>query len=447
MTRSKTRCIGILTSGGDCPGLNAAIRGVAKAAIGAYGMKVIGILDGFRGLVENRTTLLDDRAVSGILTSGGTVLGTSRDKPHKMPMGGKVMDMTQVAVENARRLQIDALVCLGGAGTQKNALRLKEAGLKVLTLPKTIDNDVACTDITFGFDTALGIATEAIDRLHTTATSHQRTIVVEIMGHNAGWLTLGAGIAGGADVVLIPEIPYDPEVVAEHLLERSRAGKRFSIIAVAEGALSRQEAKELAKEKRDEQAKHDEKAKRDDRAKREEKSKREEKEKRKERERGDDRASAVDDGKARHAQSSRAPSADAVERAEAEAAGQTETVVIRRGGSAMEMTYHTVQEPKASRLARHLQRLTGMEARVTTLGHVQRGGTPSALDRLLCTRLGATAARLLAEGVFDVMVGIKGERCEPVPLEEVAGRLKLVPTDHPAIDAARLVGTCLGDRG
>src|ERR1043165_1424238 len=174
MPKSKTRCIGILTSGGDCPGLNAAIRGVAKAAIGQYGIKCVGILDGFRGLVENRTIPLDDRAVSGILTAGGTILGTSRDKPHKMPMGGKVMDMTRTAVENAKRLQLDCLVCLGGAGTQKNARRLQEAGLNVLTLPKTIDNDVVETDITFGFDTALGIATEAIDRLHTTATSHQR---------------------------------------------------------------------------------------------------------------------------------------------------------------------------------------------------------------------------------------------------------------------------------
>lgn len=405
MPKSKTRCIGILTSGGDCPGLNAAIRGVAKAAIGQYGIKCIGILDGFRGLVENRTIALDDRAVSGILTAGGTILGTSRDKPHKMPMGGKVMDMTRTAVENAKRLQLDCLVCLGGAGTQKNARRLQEAGLNVLTLPKTIDNDVAETDITFGFDTALGIATEAIDRLHTTATSHQRAIVVEIMGHNAGWLALGAGIAGGADVVLLPEIPYDPESVARHLTDRSRAGKRFSIIAVAEGALSREEAKERAKQ--------------------------------------EEQKDAAKKAAKRAKKQAELKPADIIDPDRAEA--PLKTVTVKRGGAQVEMTYHTVQEPKASCLARQLQELTGMEARVTTLGHVQRGGGPSAADRLLCTRLGTTAAQLLAEGHYNVMVGVKGDRCEPVALKHVAGQIKTVPEDHHWITAGRLVGTCFGD--
>jgi len=405
MAKSKTRCIGILTSGGDCPGLNAAIRGVVKAAVGTYGIKCIGILDGFRGLVENRTMALDDRATSGILTGGGTILGTSRDKPHKMPMGGKVLDMTRTAVENAKRLQLDCLVCLGGAGTQKNALRLKEAGLNVLTLPKTIDNDVAETDITFGFDTALGIATEAIDRLHTTATSHQRAIVVEIMGHNAGWLALGAGIAGGADVILLPEIAYDPQRVAKHLMERSRAGKRFSIIAVAEGAHSHEEAKLLVA-----QGKAAEEAK---------------KAAKKARKQADLKPADLADP----------------DRAEA----PVKTVTIKRGDTAVEMSYHSVQEPKASRLARHLQELTGMEARVTTLGHVQRGGGPSAADRLLCTRLGTTAAQLLADGHYNVMVAVKGDRCEPVALKHVAGRIKIVPEDHPWITAGRLVGTCFGD--
>jgi len=244
------RCIGILNSGGDCPGLNAAIRAVTKAAIGAYGMRVVGFLDGFRGLIENRTLPLDDAAVSGILVHGGTILGTSRDKPHKMPMGGKILDMTATAIQNARRLEIDCLVCLGGGGTQKNAYRLSKQGLAVLTLPKTIDNDVAETDFSFGFDTAMGIATEAIDRLHTTATSHHRIIVCEIMGHKAGWLTLGAGLAGGADVVLIPELPYDLNVVAEYLLERRRSGKRFSIVAVAEGAVSEEEVRAQATARR-----------------------------------------------------------------------------------------------------------------------------------------------------------------------------------------------------
>ncbi len=403
MSKSKTRCIGLLTSGGDCPGLNAAIRGVVKAAIGTYGIKCIGIQDGFRGLVENRTISLDDRAVSGILTMGGTLLGTSRDKPHKMPMGGKVMDMTKTAVENAKRMQIDCLVCLGGAGTQKNAMRLKEAGLDVLTLPKTIDNDVVGTDITFGFDTALGIASEAIDRLHTTATSHQRAIVVEIMGHNAGWLALGAGIAGGADVILLPEIPYDPKLVARHLNERSRAGKRFSIIAVAEGAMSHEEHKaHVAAEK-----KHKEEKK-----------------------------------AAKKAKAALTP-ADLVDHDRADA--PIKTVRIKRGDEALELTYHTVQEPKASRLARQLQELTGMEARLTTLGHVQRGGGPSAADRLLCTNLGTTAARLLAEGHYNVMVGIRGDACVAVPLKEVAGQTKQVPIDHHWIQSAKLVGTCFGD--
>ena len=177
--KSKTQCIGILTSGGDCQGLNAAIRGVAKAAIREYGMKVIGFHDGFRGLVQNRTMEIDDKAVSGILTEGGTILGTSRDKPHKMPIGGKKVDMTAAAVENIRRQQIDCLVCLGGGGTQKNAYHLhKKGGLNVLTLPKTIDNDVAETNTTFGFDSAMKIASEAIDRLHTTATSHHRIIKI-----------------------------------------------------------------------------------------------------------------------------------------------------------------------------------------------------------------------------------------------------------------------------
>ena len=237
-----TKTIGILTAGGDSPGLNAAIRGVGKAAIGAYGMHVIGFRDGFRGLMENRTIRLNRGELSGILTIGGTILGTSRDKPHRMPVGSKTMDMTDLMVENYHRHQLDALVCLGGGGTQKNAYRLAQKGLNVLTLPKTIDNDVALTDITFGFDTALGIATDAIDRLHSTAHSHHRIIVVEVMGHKAGWLTLGAGLSGGADVILIPELPYDIEHVAESIRHRARTGSRFSIVAIAEGAMSKDQA-------------------------------------------------------------------------------------------------------------------------------------------------------------------------------------------------------------
>lgn len=375
---SRTHCIGVLTSGGDCPGLNAAIRGITKAAIQDYNMKVVGIKDGFRGLVENRTLPLDFQNTSGVLTQGGTLLGTSRDKPRKMLMGGKVMDMTQAAVDNARKHAFDCVVCLGGGGTQKNALHLHRAGgLNVLTLPKTIDNDVWGTDVSFGFDTAVQICTEAIDRLHTTATSHDRIIVVEVMGHNAGWLALAAGIAGGADVILIPEIPYEVEAVAEYLRERQRRyGKRFSIVCVAEGALSVAEAVERA-----------------------------------------DR--------------------DARKKAEKEAA---EAVAVQDDGPG----YGLVRESLASRLARDLQQLTRTEARVTSLGHVQRGGIPTAADRLLTTRLGASAVEQLALGVYNVMVAVQGDRCVPVPLEKVAGKKKLVPLDHDWIDSARRVGTCLG---
>jgi 6-phosphofructokinase 1 len=361
---SKTKTIGILTSGGDCPGLNAAIRGVAKAALG-QGTKVIGIMDGFRGLVENRFRTLEDKDVSGILTVGGTFLGSSRDKPHKMNMGGKVMDMTKVAVSNAEKNHIDCLVCLGGNGTQKNALRLHEAGMNVITLPKTIDNDVAGTDITFGYDSSMAIVTEAIDRLHTTASSHHRAIVCEIMGHKTGWLALGSGIAGGADVILIPEIPYDLNYVVEHLLARRHHNKRFSIIAVAEGAIS----KELAENGR----------------------------KKKKEVNGDDM-----DG--------------------------------------------LIVEPIASRISREIEEAAGIEVRYTSLGHVQRGGSPTATDRLLSTRLGTKAGELLHDGVYNVMVGVKGEECVAVPLTEVAGLTKMVPMNHPWLKTAQLVDTCLGDK-
>ncbi len=377
--KSQTKSIGILTSGGDCPGLNAAIRGVAKAAM-HYGIQVQGILDGFRGLVENRSIPLDSRDVSGLLTAGGTLLGTSRDKPHKMRMGSEVMDMTEVAVANMKRMNIDCLVCLGGNGTQKNALRLREAtDIGIITLPKTIDNDVTCTDVTFGFDSAMRVATEAVDRLHTTATSHHRVIVCEIMGHDAGWLALGAGIAGGADVVLIPEIPYDLEIVARHLNNRRKSGKRFSIIAVAEGVRSREQ---LALDEAD-----------PERKKKKKKSEPEE----------------VFDA------------------------------LTHEG-------VHLVQESVASRIARRIQTMTGVEARVTALGHVQRGGQPTPYDRLLATRLGTQAGKLLAEGVYDVMVALQGGETVPVPLKDVAGKKKLVPPDHPWIESARLVETCFGDK-
>ena len=381
-TRATKRCIGILTAGGDCPGLNAAIRAVAKSAH-HHGIQAIGFMDGFRGLVENRSILLEDRVVSGILTQGGTLLGTSRDKPHKMEMGGKVMDMTAVAVANAKRLQLECLVCLGGNGTQKNAWQLhKNGGLDVLTLPKTIDNDVALTDISFGYDTALTIATEAIDRLHTTATSHHRIIVCELMGHAAGWLALGAGIAGGADVILIPEIPYDMHAVSDYILARRHSGKRFSIIAMAEGAVSVEEA------------------------------------------------------------AARAKAAEKVKKAPLRQKAKEE---LPPNGDAVGPMM--IKEPKVNRIARDLQKLTGIEVRTTSLGHVQRGGTPTPTDRLLCTRLGATAGELLAGRYYNVMVGVKGDACVPVPLDKVAGVIRCVPPDHAWLHAAAMVGTCLGVHG
>src|SRR5947209_2288028 len=233
----RARCIGILTSGGDCPGLNAAIRGVAKSAISNFHIEVIGIEKGFRGLVENHSRILHLHDVSGILTLGGTILGTSREKPQRMPLpDGETIDMTGRAVETYNRLGLDCLVCLGGNGTHKVAYHLHKHGLNVLGLPKTIDNDLAETDVTFGFDSAVTTAAQAIERLYSTAEAHLRVMVIELMGHKAGWLALNAGTAGGADIILIPEIPYDIESICQHLTERRRRGKWVSIVAGAEGA-------------------------------------------------------------------------------------------------------------------------------------------------------------------------------------------------------------------
>lgn len=375
-----SKTIGILTAGGDTPGLNSAIRGIGKAATNNYDMRVIGFRDGFRGLAENRYESLDRRQFSGILTLGGTILGTSRDKPHKMPIGGKKLDMTDAIKEVYDNHHLDCLICLGGGGTQKNAYRLHEKGMNIITLPKTIDNDVCGTDITFGFDTAMTIATEAVDRLHSTAHSHYRIIVVEIMGHNTGWLALSAGTAGGADVILIPEIPYDVDKVAESILERRRMGKDFSIVAVSEGAMSK----------------------------------------------------AVYDQK----QSLKAKKAKAKKDKDKKAKKQAKQALKEIEEMASESTTH---------LARQLEQMTLLEARVTILGHVQRGGTPSPLDRLLATRLGAAAAKLVDEERYGVMVAIRGDGTEAVPLEEVVGNRKNVPLDHPWIQAARDVGTSLGD--
>lgn len=386
------KTIGILTAGGDSPGLNAAIRGIGKAALSRHGMRLVGFRDGFRGLMENRLERLGPASLSGILTVGGTILGTSRDKPHKMPIGGKFRDMTDVMVENYHNHHLDALVCLGGGGTAKNAYRLAQKGVNVICLPKTIDNDVSGTDITFGYDTALNIATDAIDRLHSTAHSHHRIIVCEIMGHNTGWLALGAGLAGGADVILIPEIPYHLDVVAESILRRSRGGKRFSIVAVSEGAMSELIAEKLNKVK----------ARRDKASA--------------------DMEAAGEDKAARKKAKARRNKA------------RTEIIEIEKERSAG--THFLTAE---------LEKLTGLESRVTILGHVQRGGVPSPADRLLATRLGTAAAQYIADGVFGIMVGAKGETTSAVPLEEVVGKRKNVPLDHPWLQTARDLEICLGD--
>lgn len=377
MANKKPKRIGILTAGGDSPGLNAAIRGVGKTAIGHYGMELVGFRDGITGLVGNRTEELDGAALSGILTRGGTILGTSRDKVHRMAVEGEVRDMVPTVVANYEQQRLDCLIVIGGGGTAKNAKRLMAAGLNVITLPKTIDNDIWGTDTSFGFATATEIATEAIDRVHSTAHSHHRIIITEIMGHRAGWLTLAAGLAGGADVILLPEIPYSVENVALTIKARTGRGSSFSVVAVAEGAR------------------------------------------------------------------------DANDTADVEAARllvkAAKTPESLRAAKSHLAHVEDTQREHSFRLARDLEAATGLEARVTILGYVQRGGTPCAADRLLATRLGATAADMVAQGRFGYMVAARGEGTEAVPLTEVAGKVKLVPLDHDWIAAARKVGTGMGD--
>ncbi len=377
MARTRAKRVGILTAGGDSPGLNAAIRGFGKTAIGHHGMELFGFRDGVTGLVENRYVELDGKALSGILTIGGTILGTSRDKVHRYMVDGEPQDMVPTVVENYRALDLDALIMLGGGGTAKNAMRLVDAGLNVIHLPKTIDNDIAETDTTFGFATATEIATDAVDRVHSTAHSHHRIILTEIMGHRAGWLTLAAGIAGGADIILIPEIPYTIDAVAETIRRRTARGSSFSVVAVAEGAR------------------------------------------------------------------------DVEDTADYEAAQllvkSAKTPEARRAAKKHLAHVEDGQREHTFKLARELEAATGLETRVTILGYVQRGGTPCAADRLLATRLGTAAANLVERGEFGVMVAARGEDAVPVPLADVAGKVKLVPTDHAWIEAARQVGTGLGD--
>ncbi len=376
MSGKGVKRFGILTSGGDCPGLNAAIRGVAKAASGMYGMEIVGINNGYRGLINADTQLLSSGDFSGILTMGGTILGSSREKPFKdrehsvegnPGNGAKRLsdadigkDKPELIKKNIEELRLDALVVLGGNGTNTTAHLLAAEGINVIGLPKTIDNDIFGTDVSFGFHSAVDIASEAIDRLHSTANSHNRVMVIELMGHKAGWLALYAGIAGGGDIIIIPEIPYTVSALARSLEKRRSEGKKFSIVAVAEGAMSEAEAALPKKERK----------------------------------------------RMREA-----------------------------------MPWPSI----GYRVAAEIQNATGMETRVTVLGYLQRGGTPSAYDRVLATEFGTTAAEMLSKGIFGRMAAMVGSAITSVPLEEVAGKTKTIPLDHPLISTARQVGTSFGD--
>jgi len=336
--------IGILSAGGDCPGINAAIRGVGKTAIVNFNMNVVGIINGFSGLVDKDTVKLDEQMLSGILTLGGTILGTSRLKPFKPTEGENPDEKPALIKKNYKELGLDALVCIGGNGTQKTAALLAKEGLNVIGIPKTIDNDIWGTDVTFGFDTAVHIATEAIDRLHTTAYSHQRVMVIEVMGHHAGWIALYSGIAGGGDVILIPEIPYDLNVICEYLLQRVQKKKPYSIVVVAEG----------------------------------------------------------------------------VEKPSKKTAG--------------------------AYFAKEIRRITGLETRETILGYTQRGGSPTATDRVLATQLGAFAAKMVSMGDFGKMVALRDGQITSVPLEEVGGKTRLVDPGYGLVEKGRYMGVCFGNR-
>ncbi len=357
------RRIGILTSGGDCPGLNATIRGVAKACYEKFGndIEIIGIQDGYSGLINNQCKIMQPSDFSGILTTGGTIFGTKRT-PFKMM---KVVEEDNVdKVRNMKKTykdqKLDCLLTLGGNGTHKTANLLAEEGLNVIGLPKTIDNDIWGTSVTFGFHTAVDIATDVIDRLHTTANSHGRILVVEIMGNKAGWLTLYSGIAGGADMIVIPEIPYDIDKLCAACEKRAQQGKGFSILAVAEGAFDVEEAKMKKKE-----------------------------------------------------------------RAKARAEAGITTA--------------------SNRIATQIQTSTGLETRVCVPGHMLRGGSPSAYDRILATQFGVHAAELIAQNKFGYAVAKIGDKISENKLSDVAGKTKFVPADDQMVKTAKDIGISFGD--
>ncbi|MFL5895845.1 MAG: 6-phosphofructokinase [Thermoleophilaceae bacterium] len=338
--------VGVLTGGGDCPGLNAAIRAIVRKGVDGYGHAVVGFRDGWAGVLENQTIELTLEATRGIIHRGGTILGSSRTNPYKEGEDGsvKVRDTLQ-------SLHLDGLIAIGGEDTLGVANKLSDAGLNVIGLPKTIDNDLGGTDMTFGFDTAVQVATDAIDRLHTTAESHHRVLILEVMGRHAGWIALHSGLAGGADVILIPERPFDIDEVCRLISRRRSRGRYFSIVVVAEGALPKEGTMEVI-------------------------------------------------GGA------------------ADAFGH-----VRLGGIGL-------------RLEREIEERTGFETRATILGHVQRGGTPTAFDRVLATRLGIAAIDAANAGRWGTMAALRGQRIELVPLGEAVAGLHVVDADDYAVAEA-----------
>ncbi len=354
--------IGMLTSGGDCQALNAAMRGVVKTLLNNRDdVEVYGFLEGYRGLIYGNFRMLTGKDFSGILTVGGTILGTSRT-PFKtiQDPDENGLDKVDAMKQNYHKLQLDCLVILGGNGTHKTANLLRKEGLNIITLPKTIDNDLWGTDMTFGFQSAVNIATDAIDCIHTTAASHGRVFIVEVMGHKVGWLTLNAGMAGGADIILLPEIPYDIDKVVDKIEERDKNGSRFTIIAVAEGAISKKDAKMSKKEYKEKMKNY---------------------------------------------------------------------------------PYPSV----SYEVADQIQKKTGREVRVTVPGHMQRGGSPCPYDRVFASRLGSEAGELILKGEYGFMVGYKNREIVKVPLEDVAGKLKMIDPDASIIKEAKLLGICFGD--
>ena len=354
--------VAFLTSGGDCQALNATMRGVAKTLYESdEDVEIIGILEGYKGLMYEKFIKMKPSDFSGILTEGGTILGSSR-QPFKQMRKPDENGMDKVlAMKNTyNKLKLDCLVILGGNGTQKTANLLSEEGLNVVGLPKTIDNDIWGTDMTFGFQSAVNIATDCIDCIHTTAYSHGRVFIVEVMGHKVGWLTLHAGIAGGADVILIPEIPYNIDSVIGAIEKRTEAGKRFSILAVAEGAISKEDAA-LSKKEYKEKLKNN--------------------------------------------------------------------------------PYPSI----SYKIGAEIEERTGQEIRITVPGHTQRGGSPCAYDRVISSRLGSAAAKLILKEKYGYMVGFQGNEIVPVPLGEVAGKLKMVDPDSSIIKEAKKLGICFGD--